>query len=347
MKTRYRLTRRGSRGDTYYCKDTRTGKRTSLETADRQQAERLLQAKNEADLQPSLNLQIARAYLLGGDSERAKRTWRDAFDSLIESKDGANKERWQRAAKDKAFGPLFPRPIVETQAEEFLRVLATGCVSTNNFLRRLQNFALDMNWLPWPLVPKRQWPKVKHKEKRAITLDEHTRIVAREGNAERKAYYQLAWYFGPAQTDLANLDAKDIDWENRVVSFFRRKTEQPVQIRFGDEAAKILKGLPEIGPLFPYLRTVDSRARANEFRERCRALGIHGISLHCYRYSWAERAKQAGYPERYAQLALGHGSKAVHRAYAKKAQVTLPPLEDYEKQATPAKVITLPLPAAG
>jgi len=39
----------------------------------------------------------------------------------------------------------------------------------------------------------------------------------------------------------------------------------------------------------------------------------------------------AGYPERFAQLALGHNSQAVHRAYARKAQVTLPPLEDYER----------------
>jgi hypothetical protein len=28
------------------------------------------------------------------------------------------------------------------------------------------------------------------------------------------------------------------------------------------------------------------------------------------------------YPERFAQEALGHNSKAVHRAYARKAQVT-------------------------
>jgi hypothetical protein len=30
--------------------------------------------------------------------------------------------------------------------------------------------------------------------------------------------------------------------------------------------------------------------------------------------------------------ALGHSSKAVHRAYAKHAQITLPPLEEYEKR---------------
>jgi len=54
----------------------------------------------------------------------------------------------------------------------------------------------------------------------------------------------------------------------------------------------------------------------------------------------------AGYPERFAQLTLGHNSQAVHRAYAKNAQVTLPPLEDYEKNAAAAQIIPLPLPVA-
>ena len=41
------------------------------------------------------------------------------------------------------------------------------------------------------------------------------------------------------------------------------------------------------------------------------------MTLHSYRYAWAERAKTVGYPERFAQAALDHNSKAVHRAYAK------------------------------
>jgi integrase len=67
-------------------------------------------------------------------------------------------------------------------------------------------------------------------------------------------------------------------------------------------------------------------------------LGIEGVTLHSYRYAWAERGAIAGYPERFAQKALGHNSKAVHRAYARKAQVTLPPLEEYE-----SKIVTLPM----
>ena len=84
--------------------------------------------------------------------------------------------------------------IVETQAELILKVLQLGTVSTNVFLRRLYNFCMDMNWLPWPLVLKRQWPSVRFQDKRAITAEEHCRIVAREANSERKAFYQLDWH---------------------------------------------------------------------------------------------------------------------------------------------------------
>ena len=57
------------------------------------------------------------------------------------------------------------------------------------------------------------------------------------------------------------------------------------------------------------------------------------MSLHCYRYAWAERALKCGFPERFAQQALGHNSKALHRAYAKHAEVTVPSLTDWEKES--------------
>ena len=56
------------------------------------------------------------------------------------------------------------------------------------------------------------------------------------------------------------------------------------------------------------------------------------MSLHSYRYAWAERALKCGYPERFAQQALGHNSKAVHHAYSKHAEVTVPSLDDWEKE---------------
>ena len=180
MKTRYRLTRRGIRGNKFYCVDTTTGKRTSLGTTNEDEARQIVEARNNSERQPVLNLQIAKAYLAGTDNGIATRTWQQAIESLASTKQGANQHRWQTAAKDKAFVPLMPRIIIETSGELLLKVMQTGKVSTNVFLRRLHNFCVDMNWLPWPLIPKRQWPAVRFKDKRAITFEEHQQIIAAE-----------------------------------------------------------------------------------------------------------------------------------------------------------------------
>jgi integrase len=74
-----------------------------------------------------------------------------------------------------------------------------------------------MNWLPWPILPKKQWPKVRYKDKRAITLEEHQRIVEREANPERRAFYELCWHFGGSQGDIARLKVEDIDWTARAI----------------------------------------------------------------------------------------------------------------------------------
>jgi hypothetical protein len=91
MKTRYRLTRRGIRGDRFYCVDTTTGKRTSLRTANQEEARQIVEAKNQSERQPVLNLQIAKAYLAGSDNGIATRTWQNAIDALSNTKQGPTK----------------------------------------------------------------------------------------------------------------------------------------------------------------------------------------------------------------------------------------------------------------
>jgi integrase len=342
MKSRFIMFRRGG---VFYSEDTETRKQHSLRTKDEAEAITLLNAKNEAHRQPVLNRQIARTYLTATDPETAKRTWQTPMDEMTKTKTGATRIRHERAMKDPAFDLIRNLPILETQSAHFLKVLEAGTVATNVFLRRIHNFALDMNWLHWPVLPKKQWPKVRFKEKRAVSFAEHQAIVAAECNAERRAFYECCWYIGGAQSDIAALSAKDIDWRARVVSFHRKKTGTPSIIRIGGELERVLRGLPAIGPLFPKLVQMREAHRATEFARACRRLKIKGITLHSYRYSWAERAKSAAYPERYAQEALGHNSKAVHRAYSKNAQVIIPALEDYEKKLAAADTVFVPLPA--
>jgi integrase len=186
---------------------------------------------------------------------------------------------------------------------------------------------------PILIEPKKgDWPAIHYKEKRAITLEEHQRIIGVGVNPERKLLYQLCWHLGASQGDIANLKGEDVDWANNTVSFFRKKTGVPVLVHLGPDALNLLKDLPSEGTLFPYLSRVRAGDRATEFKQRCQQLKIVGVTPHSYRYAWAERAKTAGYPERFAQEALGHNSKAVHRTYAKRALVRIPSLEEYEKR---------------
>lgn len=338
MKPRYRLFLR--RGSVFYAFDNQTKRFESLQTKDRHVAVRLLHAKNEACQQPSINLHIARAYLMASDPGVKTRTWRHVMEEVIRIKTGETQRRWTRAALDPAFELIRDVPVVETRVEQFLNVLTSGTVSTNVYLRRLQNFALDVNWLPCPILPRRQWPAVRYGEHRAITLSEHLKIVAQESNLERRAFYELCWHFGGSQGDVASLHAEDVNWEDRTVAYCRKKTREAALIHFGEAAAEVLQALPRFGPLFPNLLPMRAAHRATEFKRVCRRTGIKRVTLHSYRYAWAERAKTAGYPERFAQLALGHNSKAVHRAYAKKAQVAIPALEDFEKKV---KTVGLPV----
>jgi integrase len=331
MKKLFRLYRRCN--GIYYTENSLTRKQQSLRTREEEVARILLNAKNEAARQPMLNRLIGLTYLNASTPEAIGRTWKVVMDEIAFTKQGSTRHRYNIAWKDPAFELIGKMSLLETKAEHFLKVLRIGTVSTNNYLRRLHNFALAMNWLAEPVVPSRQWPKMDHKEKRAITQSEHEAIVANEKNPERRAYYQLVWHTGAAQTDLATLTAEDVDWEQKTIGFFRRKTGSVVLFRFGETVAAILQNLPRQGPLFPKFSTLAPGDRSNIFRRRCESLNITGVTLHSYRYAWAERAKMAGYPERYAQEALGHKSQAVHRSYAKRAKMLLPPLEDFEKNA--------------
>ena len=328
MKQRYRKFKRG--WGVWYVYDNTNGNSQSLNTRSKPEAERLVHSMNEAERQPILNRQIARAYLMATDPQAITRTWGFVMAEKLKISQGKTQHRWVSAIKDKAFDLIRNMNIVETRSEHFMAVLEAGTVSTNVYLRKIHNFALDMNWLMGPVLVKRQWPKIQFGEKRAITWSEHLRIVEREHNPERRAYYWVCWHVGGAQTDMARLEAKDIDFEQKVLTYFRSKTGEQAQMSIGPQLESILLKLPKSGPLFPYLITAREADRATEFKQRCNGLAIKGVTLHSYRYAWAQRAKALGYPERWAQQALGHSSKAVHRAYAKNVGIRLPSLETYE-----------------
>jgi integrase len=277
-------------------------------------------------------------YLNGADPKLATRTWQEVMENIVTKKTDETLRRWNTAIKDRNFDCIRRLHVCETRPEHFDRALADGKVSSNVYLRRIHNHALGMEWLLKSVIPRLQWPRPVFKAKRAITTEEHAAIVLREQNTERRDFYELLWHTGASQSDGACLLAEDINWEARTICFTRKKLKsrgtslKPTLFRFSADIEAVLKRRPAVGQLFPYLCIVRAGDRATEFKQRCDGLKIKGVSLHSYRYAWAERALKCGYPERFAQQALGHNSKAVHHAYSKHAEVTVPSLDDWEKE---------------
>jgi integrase len=343
MKSRFILFRRAG---VFYSEDTTTRQQISLRTKDEAEALTLLHTKNEAHRQPTLNLHIARAYLTAADPAVAQRTWQAVMEQMQTHGKDATKTRCIRAMQSKAFDGLRRKKLMETTAEDLLTILNGGKVSIAHYLKRLHNLALSLGWLSVPVLPPILWPKPRFKSKRGITLAEHQRILAAEKNPERNLFYQLLWEIGSSQSDAASLTAENIDWPTRTLTYFRMKTGEQAQLAISKPMAVILEHLPTTGPLFPKISATIDNARSAEFYRRCKLLGIEGVSLHSYRYAWAERAKTCGYPERFAQAALGHNSKAVHRAYAKKAHVLIPALDEYERKMATADNVIVPMAMA-
>ena len=352
MTQRYRKFKRS--WGMWYAFDNVTGNSVSLKTRVKAEAEQKVAAMNETERQPSINLGLAKVYLNATDPKLATRTWQEVMEHIVAKKKDETKQRWETAIKDANFDCIRNLRVAETRPEHFDRALADGKVSSNVYLRRIHNHALGMEWLLKSVIPRLQWPKPIFKDKRAITAEEHCKIIEAETAAakrnqgsrnsdqphydERRDFYELLWHTGAAQSDGACLRADDINWNERTICFTRKKLKsrgtnlKPTLFRFSADVEAILKRRPASGQLFPYLCTVRAGDRATEFKQRCDGLGIKGVSLHSYRYAWAERALKCGFPERFAQQALGHNSKAVHRAYAKHAEVTVPSLDDWEKK---------------
>lgn len=326
MKNAYRLFRRNKTN--YYLQNNETGEQKSLGTTDPHEAQKLLNAANDARQTPALNLQLGKVYLTNASPEIGKRTWQTVIDELCSHGISATQERYSRELRSKIYDGIRNKPLIETTSDDLKAVLKKGKKSTSLILRCLHNLAVANGWIHWNIIAPKQWPKVASKPKRGITQAEHQKIIAAESNDERRFYYKMLWEIGAAQTDGSLLTAEMFNMKTRVLTYQRKKTGEWCHLGIGNSLEELLKKLPTTGLLFPKVSTLKDKDRSAEFCRRCRILGIKGISLHSYRYAWAERAYSAGYETRFAQAALGHSSKAVHHAYARKAHVICPPLEN-------------------
>jgi integrase len=332
MKTTYRIFKRGN--GVYYVQNNETGKQNSLKTKNLEEAKKLCGAYNEAASESQINREIGMAYFAGSDPESATRTWQKVFDEVSQKGRVTTQTRRRDSYASSVFDGVRGKLLVNTRAEDFSRVLKKAGVFANDLLKLAHNHALGMNWICQPVLAAKLWVVKKSKKRRGIKLEEHRKIIEAEKNSERRLYYEMCWLTGASQTDVANLTHENIKWADGTLTYQRCKLpsdSKPAVMTIGMELKALILKCPSKGPLFPTIIKTTVHTRSAEFSRRIRLLGLDGISLHSYRYAWAERASALGYPERWACEALGHGSKAVHQAYARNADVEVPSLEGYGK----------------
>jgi hypothetical protein len=107
----------------YYLKNKLTGEQTSLKTRDRVEAQRLLQAHNDAESQPHFNLALAGVYINGADPKLISRTWQEVMEHIVAKKTDETRRRREVAIKDKNFDCIRNLPAAETRPEHFDRAL--------------------------------------------------------------------------------------------------------------------------------------------------------------------------------------------------------------------------------
>ena len=241
-----------------------------------------------------------------------------------------NHARWNKLKK---------LPLSNTGGSDFLKVMNAGGVSTACYLASVQTMALETGQISHPILPKRLWPKREKKFRRAITKEEHCRL-AHHREPKWAAYLELLWQTGASQSDAAQLQIELTDMDKGIITYRRMKTGTRAAQKISPSLMLMLKKLAgdrKRGYFIPHIAHLTVNARSSCFRKKCLALNIHGVSLHSYRYGWAERAFELGVPERLAMVALGHNSRAIHQAYAKGAKLVCLSLEEY-KENPPTKL---------
>jgi hypothetical protein len=121
VQLKYRLYRR--RNGVFYWQENDSSKQGTLRTTDRRKAERLLNAMNESHRQPTLNLNLARAYLAAHDPRMAQRTWQTVMDEMATHGIPTTQHRCARGFRSKAYDPIRNKPLLQTTGADLLAII--------------------------------------------------------------------------------------------------------------------------------------------------------------------------------------------------------------------------------
>ena len=114
MKPAYRLFKR-QRNGVYLIQNNSTGEQRSLRTKDKDEANRLLEAENNARKSPALNIELAKVYFRASDPRMESRTWQAVMDELSGHGVESSQRRCRREMQSQAFSIIRDKKLVDTR----------------------------------------------------------------------------------------------------------------------------------------------------------------------------------------------------------------------------------------
>jgi hypothetical protein len=117
-----------------------------------------------------------------------ERSWQFVMDEFCSRGKESTRRRNLGASESKPFNFIRNKKLSETNADDLWAVMMAGGAFTNHYLRCLHSSAIGYGWLLGPIIPPKLWPKAAKRPKRAITPEEHRKIIENENNEERRHY---------------------------------------------------------------------------------------------------------------------------------------------------------------
>ena len=78
---------------------------------------------NESHREPTLNINLARAYLAAHDPKMAQRTWQAVMDEMAAHGIPTTQERSARGFRSKGYDPIRNKPLVQTTGADLLAII--------------------------------------------------------------------------------------------------------------------------------------------------------------------------------------------------------------------------------
>ncbi|MCX7008761.1 MAG: site-specific integrase [Kiritimatiellaeota bacterium] len=183
--------------------------------------------------------------------------------------------------------------------------------------------------------------KVERSQRRPFTMPE-MKAVLNACDTEWKGIVLMGLYTGQRLGDITNLRWRQIDFEQKTISFVTRKTDRSTLLPMHKVLYRFLLALPSAddpsAAVYPKAVSKGTNTLSREFGEILHKAGlivldklqrlhegqgkgrntrrnVGGLSFHCLRHTASSLLKNAGASDVVAREIIGHDSEAVSRRY--------------------------------